>query len=64
MNVAELREKTVDELNQVLISLREDQFKLTMQQTTGQLGQTHLLAVNRHDIARVKTILTQKAGTK
>ncbi len=62
MKAADLREKTVEELNTQLVSLREEQFKLRMQQSTGQLGQTHLLTENKKDIARVKTILTQKAG--
>jgi large subunit ribosomal protein L29 len=42
--------------------LREDQFKLRMQKATGQLGQNHLLQQNQRDIARVKTLLTEKTG--
>jgi len=33
-----------------------------MQKSTGQLNQTHLLTQVRKDIARVKTVLNQKAG--
>jgi large subunit ribosomal protein L29 len=33
-----------------------------MQRATGQLGQTHLLQQGQRDIARVKTVLTEKAG--
>jgi large subunit ribosomal protein L29 len=33
-----------------------------MQKATGQLGQTHLLKENQRDIARVKTVLHEKAG--
>ncbi|WP_101760285.1 50S ribosomal protein L29 [Oceanicoccus sp. KOV_DT_Chl] len=62
MKASELREKSVDELNVELLKLREDQFKLNMQNATGQLGQTHLLKETRKDIARVKTVLSQKAG--
>ena len=63
MKAAELREKSVEELNAELLKLREEQFKLRMQQSTGQLGQTHLLKENKQDIARVKTVLTaKKAG--
>ena len=62
MKATELREKSVDELGVELIKLREEQFKLNMQNTTGQLGQTHLLKEARRDIARVKTVLTEKAG--
>ena len=63
MKASELREKSVEDLNQQLLTLREEQFKLRMQKATGQLGQTNLLRANRRDIARVKTLLTEKAGS-
>jgi large subunit ribosomal protein L29 len=62
MKAKELREKSVDELNAQLLTLREEQFKLNMQRSTGQLGQSHLLKEAKHDIARVKTLLKEKAG--
>ena len=62
MKASELREKSVEDLNKQLLTLREEQFKLRMQQSTGQLGQTHLLKQNQRDIARVKTVLNEKAG--
>ena len=43
MKAAELREKSVEELNTQLIDLLRDQFNFRMQKTTGQLKQTHLL---------------------
>jgi large subunit ribosomal protein L29 len=62
MKASELRDKSVDELSKQLLTLREEQFKLRMQKSTGQLGQTHLLQQNQRDIARVKTVLGEKAG--
>jgi len=62
MKASELRDKSANELNQQLLSLREEQFKLRMSKATGQLGQTHLLKQTQRDIARVKTVLQQKAG--
>jgi large subunit ribosomal protein L29 len=62
MKTSELREKSAQELNDTLLSLREEQFKLRMQKATGQLGQTHLLKDNQRAIARVKTLLTEKGG--
>jgi large subunit ribosomal protein L29 len=62
MNVGELRGKSADELDKELLRLLEARFKLRMQKATGQLGQTHLLKAQRRDIARVKTILGEKAG--
>lgn len=62
MKAQELRQKSSDELQKELIELRQEQFKLRMQASTGQLSQTHLLHKVRRNIARVKTILTEKAG--
>jgi large subunit ribosomal protein L29 len=62
MKASEIREKSVQDLEKQLLSLREQQFKLRMQKSTGQLGQTHLLQQNQRDIARVKTVLSEKAG--
>ncbi|TVZ38245.1 large subunit ribosomal protein L29 [Alteromonadaceae bacterium 2753L.S.0a.02] len=64
MNVSELNEKSVEELNQELLAQLEAQFKLRMQKSTGQLNQTHLMKQTRRDIARIKTVLSQKAATK
>ena len=60
MKASELRDKSEDELNGELLKLREEQFKLRMAKSTGQLGQTHLLKQTKQDIARVKTALNQK----
>ncbi|MGB3611900.1 MAG: 50S ribosomal protein L29 [Cellvibrio sp.] len=62
MKASELREKSVEELNEALLAQLKEQFKLRMQAATGQLGQSHLLAKTRKDIARIKTVLKQKAG--
>ena len=64
MKANELREKSSEELQQVLLGLLKDQFNLRMQKATGQLSQTHLLSQVRRDIARVKTVLNVKAGEK
>ena len=61
MKAKELSEKSVDELNEELLSQLEAQFKLRMQKSTGQVNQTHLLKQARRDIARIKTVLRQKA---
>lgn len=60
MKTSELRDKTVAELQAQLEQLRKDQFGQRMQKVTGQLGQTHLLKEVRRDIARVKTIISEK----
>lgn len=62
MKATDLRQKSVDELNGELQKLLQEQFKLRMQKATGQLAQTHLLKRSRLDIARVKTVIREKAG--
>ncbi|MFK8022035.1 MAG: 50S ribosomal protein L29 [Pseudomonadales bacterium] len=62
MKAAELRSKDVQELNADLLKLREEHFRLRLQKATGQLGQSHLMRSTQRDIARVKTVLTEKAG--
>jgi ribosomal protein L29 len=59
MSSKELREKSIDELREVLLSLRQTQLKLTMQKTSGQLEQTHQIRQARRDVARIKTLLSQ-----
>lgn len=62
MKASELREKSVEELNAELLGLLREQFNLRMQHATGQLTQTTQLKTVRRSIARVKTIITSKAG--
>lgn len=62
MKAQELREKSAEALHEQLFELLREQFNLRMQKTTGQLNQTHLLKQTRRDIARVKTVIKQKAG--
>ncbi|MBQ0712095.1 MAG: 50S ribosomal protein L29 [Porticoccus sp.] len=62
MKANEYREKSVDELNQELNGQLEQQFKLRMQASTGQLGQSHKIKEARNNIARIKTVLNEKAG--
>ena len=60
MKANELRDKTVEELQTELHELCKNQFSYRMQKNTGQLGQFHLLNTVKRDIARVKTIITEK----
>ena len=62
MNAGELREKSVEELNKELESLLRERFNLKLQSASGQLAQVHQIKQNRRNIARVKTIMQEKAG--
>ena len=61
MKASELKDKGVEELNSELKGLLREQFNLRMQKGTGQLSQPHRVSQVRRDIARVKTVLNQKA---
>lgn len=63
MKTKGLKSKTVAELNQELMDLLREQFNLRMQRGAGQLSKPHQLRVARRNVARVKTELTQKAGS-
>lgn len=60
MKAQELRELSVEELQIRLEDNLKDQFTYRMQKATGQLGQTHLLRQVRREVARIKTVLTEK----
>jgi large subunit ribosomal protein L29 len=61
MKAGELREKSGDELKEELAALLKAQFSLRMQKATQQLSNTSQLNKVRRDIARVRTVLAQKA---
>ena len=60
MAAAELRDKSVDELNTELSALFREQFNLRMQQGSGQDVKPHNHKRVRRQIARIKTIINQK----
>ena len=60
MNISDLRLKSLHELNEELVALLKIQFSLRMQHATQQLVNTKLIKSNRKDIARVKTVISQK----
>ena len=61
MKASELRSKSVEELNEELLGLRKEAFSLRMQHSTGQLSGGAQIKAVRRDIARVKTIMAERA---
>jgi large subunit ribosomal protein L29 len=61
MKASDLRKKTAAELNEELLKLRREQFNLRMQQATGQMARSDQFGKVRKDIARIKTVLNEKA---
>ena len=64
MLAKELRAKAPEELKSELIELRKEQFNLRMQNATGQLGNPTRFRQVRKEIARINTVLNEKARTK
>ncbi len=62
MTAAELREKTPDQLREELVNLKKEQFNLRFQAATGQLENPARMKTVRRDVARVLTVLSEKAA--
>ncbi|MEL6118909.1 MAG: 50S ribosomal protein L29 [Pseudomonadota bacterium] len=62
MTATELREKTPDQLREELVNLKKEQFNLRFQAATGQLENPARMKTVRRDVARVLTVLSEKAA--
>ena len=58
--IADVRAKSADELEGMLVDLRKEQFNLRFQRATGQLEATGRIKEVRRDIARLKTIMGER----
>ena len=63
MKATDVRLKTVDELSTTLLDLRKEQFNLRFQRASGQNEGLGRVKQVRRDIARVKTIMTEKKSS-
>lgn len=63
MKAKELREKSVEELTKELLALLKEQFNLRIQKGSGQAPKANLFTQVRRNIARIKTILTEKGAS-
>ncbi len=60
MNTAELRDKSIDELNTRERELREQLFKLRFQSATGRIENPMKIREVRREIARIQTLLNER----
>jgi len=60
MKASDARVMTVDQIDDEVLKLKKEQFNLRFQRATGQLENTSRVREVRRDIARLKTIATQK----
>jgi large subunit ribosomal protein L29 len=64
MNANDLRSKNKNELSDELLKLRKEQFALRLQRATGQGAKPSEFGRVRKDIARIKTVMRQKAAAE
>lgn len=62
MKPEDIRAKSADELNDQLLQLKKEQFNLRFQRASGQLENTARVRAVRRDIARIKTVLGERAS--
>ncbi|PIE12095.1 MAG: 50S ribosomal protein L29 [Rhodobacterales bacterium] len=62
MNAQDLRGKTPEELREQLTQLKKEAFNLRFQQASGQLENTARMRSVKREVARVNTILNEKAA--
>ena len=62
LDAKELRDKTPDQLRDELARLKKEAFNLRFQQATSQLENTARMRTVKRDVARVMTILNEKAA--
>ncbi len=61
MIASELKAKTPDQLRDQLVALKKEAFNLRFQAATNQLTNTSRIGKVRKDVARIRTVLAQKA---
>ena len=61
MKAEDVRSKTPDQLRDSLVQLKKEAFNLRFQAATNQLENTARMRAVRRDVARIKTVLVQKA---
>ena len=62
MNASELRTKSIKDLDKAMLELRQEQFNLRMQRSSGQLSNPARFKAVQKDIARIKTVMTEMAA--
>ena len=63
IDVGELRDLSVDDLEERAKELEDQLFRMRLQQSLGQLDAPLKLRFTRRDLARIKTVITEKQRT-
>ena len=60
MKTSDIRKMSVEEINTKIVELKHELFELRMKQATGNLEKPHKINALRKEVARLKTVLTEK----
>ena len=60
MKTTDIRKMSTEEINNKIKELKDELFDLRMKQATASLEKTHQINVDRKDIARLKTVLSER----
>ena len=60
MKTSDIRKMSADEINSKIAEIKNELFELRMKQATGSLDKPHMINAKRKDVARLKTVLTEK----
>ncbi len=63
VKASEMRAQTSDELKTKLVSLKKEQFNLRFKVASGENENSSRIRIIRHEIARLKTVLSEKIVT-
>lgn len=61
MKISEIREMSTEDINKKIVELKNELFEMRMKQATGSLEKPHMINKLRKDVARLKTVLTEKS---
>ena len=62
MKTSEIRKMSVNDINSKIAEIKTELFELRMKQATGTLEKPHMINALRKDVARLKTVLTEKSN--
>ena len=62
MKTSEIRKMSTEDINKKIVELQDELFDLRMKQATATIEKPHRINAARKDIARLKTVLSEREG--
>ena len=64
MKISEIRAMSKEDINKKIVELKKELFELRLKSSTGKLEKPHMINKLKKDVARLKTVLTEKDGSE